>query len=358
MKIRKVLAFILAVTLFTAFATAEKIGILEGILQPAGVAVWGDEVFILEGATVFVFSLDDLRLLRKFGREGQGPGEVEITPWLKNILYVFNDNVVIDSVNKVVMFSQSGTLIKELRRSEQFTQMIPVGKNFAAKKRAFFEKEKMVYSTINWYDPDSQKIRELYRQPFAAQGKKIDMIPDSVHFAVYEDKIFIEESPKGFYIEVFDHNGEMIYAIQKDFEKISVQAAHKREAEKLMSVDPFMSNAPGGWKELKKTMNLNYPDLFPAISDMVIADNKIYVQTYKKLSQRRQYIVLDLKGNELTRTFLQEVSPPGFTEQMMGTGVRLFDISHDRFYYIVETDEGSELHTQEIKHGLQDSGNT
>ena len=289
--------FILAITHFAAFTTAEKIGILEGILQPAGVAVRGDEAFILDGASVSVFSLDDLRLLRKFGREGQGPGEVETTPWLKNLLYVSNDNVVIDSVNKIVIFSRSGSLIKELRRSEQFTQMIP----------------------------------------------------DSVHFAVYEDKIFIEESPKGFYIEVFDHKGKMIHAIQKDFEKIAVQDAHRREAEKLLSVDPFMRNAPGGWHEIKKTMHLNFPDSFPAIRDMVIADNKIYVQTYKKLNQQQQYIVLDLKGNELLRTSLPEMSPPGFTEQMMGTGVRLFDISHDRFYYIVETDEGSELHTQEIE---------
>jgi len=350
MKIRRVLVLILAANLFTASATAEKIGILEDILQPAAVAVCGDEVFILEGATVFVFSLDDLRLLRKFGREGQGPGEVDVTPWLKNLLYVSNDNVVIDSVNKVVVFSQSGAFIKELRRSSQFTQMIPAGKNFAVRKRVYNEKEKMVCSTINWYDPDSHMTKELYRQPFAAQGKRLDMIPDSVHFAVYKDKIFIEESPKGFYIDVFDHNGEKISAIQKDFEKIPVQAAHKKEAEQLISIDPFMSNAPGGWKELKKTMHLNYPNFFPAISDMVIADNKIYLQTYKKLNKRRQYIVLDLNGNELTRAFLQEVSPPGFTEQMMGTGARLFDISLNRFFYIVETDEGSELHTQEIKH--------
>ncbi|MBN1224790.1 MAG: hypothetical protein JXB23_16200 [Candidatus Aminicenantes bacterium] len=357
MKIRKGLACILTLAFCTIFVKAEKIGILEGIFKPAGVAVRAGEVFILEGATVFVFSIDDLRLLRKFGREGQGPGEVEITPWLENVLYVFDDYVVIDSVNKVVTYSLSGTLIKELRRSQQFTQMIPVEKNYTAKKRMFDAGKNMQYSTINWCDPDCQKSRELYRQPFAAQHKKIDMIPDSVHFAVYEDKIFIEESPRGFYIEVFDHNGEKIYAIHKGLEKIPVKTADKREAEKLLSVDPFMSNAPGGWKELKKTLNLNYPEAFPAISDLVITDNKIYVQTYKKERQRQQYIVLDLEGNELSRVLLPEVSPPGFTEQMMGTGVRLFDINHDRFYYIVSTDEGCELYAKEIEDEHQGSGN-
>lgn len=69
------------------FAEADRVGVLEGIFQPASVAVWGDEIFVLEGAPLSVFSLDDLRLLRRFGREGQGPGEVKITPWLKNILH-------------------------------------------------------------------------------------------------------------------------------------------------------------------------------------------------------------------------------------------------------------------------------
>jgi len=238
-----------------------NIGILKGILNPESIAVLENEVFILERATVYVFSLNNLQLIREFGREGQGPGEIEITPWLSNTLNVSNN---------------------------------------------------------------------------------------SIHFQVYEDKILIEESPKGFVIEVFNSRGEKLYKISKNYKKIPVTRLEKKEAEELLSQDSFIKMQPGGWEQIKKQWKINTLDSFPAIQAMVVADNKIYVQTFKKQLEREEYIIMDLKGNELKKVFLPAVRKSSFTEQMMGTGVKLFCISQNKFYYIVEKDEWCELHTEVI----------
>lgn len=340
--------FVLLMLITGRLVFSFNIGILKGILKPESIAVLENEAFILERATVYVFSLNNLQLIREFGREGQGPGEIEITPWLSNTLNVSNNSIVVDSVNKLVIFSKEGKLIGEKRRSAQFTQAVPARENLVVRKRVESIKDKLQYSTINVFNTQSQETKELYRQKLAGQLNEVDMIPDSIHFQVYEDKILIEESPKGFFIEVFNSRGEKLYKISKNYKKIPVTRLDKKEVEELLSQDSFIKMQPGGWEQIKKQWKINTLDSFPAIQDIVVADNKIYVQTFKKQLEREEYIIMDLKGNELKRVFLPAVRKASFTEQMMGTGVKLFCISQNKFYYIVEKDEWCELHAEVI----------
>lgn len=331
-------------------AFPSNMGVLKGVSQPSSLAVSGNEVFILEGATVSVFSLEELRLIRTFGREGQGPGEIEVIPWLSNSLSVLGDRICIESASKLVFFSKEGKLIDEKRRSQQFTQMIPVGQNFVVRMRISDPKENIQYSTVHLYNPDSEETTELYRQKFSSQFQEVDMIPDSIHVQVYEDKIYIEESPDGFVIEVFDSSGKKISLISKDYKKLAVTKKDKEQAEEHLRLDPMTKLAEGGWETMKNQYKMNYPSFFPAIRDLVVDDNKIYVLTYKDLDEKEEYIILGLNGNERQRISLPGVEKPCFTDQMMGTGGRLFTISQGKFYYIVFRDEWCELHCFEIPH--------
>jgi len=329
--------------------TAEKIGILENVLVPEGFVVNRGEVFILEGASVMVFNLSDLTLLRQFGREGQGPGEVTVTPWLSNLLYMHRDKILIDSVDKIVEYSRGGEFLKEVRRSEQFAQMKPSAEFFAVRKRVEDPKEKKQYSTITWFDPKTNETKELYRQPFAARRGQVEMVPDAIHYQVYQDKIFIEQSSKGFVIEVFDNHGVSLYSINKSYNEVKLSKGDHKELEEALRLDPMMNMEPESWAKFKSQTKMIYPDAYPAIQDLLIADNKIYVQTFRRQNGKCQFLILDLKGKKLGEVYLPEARKPGFTEQMMGTGVRLFCIDLDKYYYIVEKDEWCELHVVEVK---------
>lgn len=329
--------------------SAEKLGVLENVLVPESFLVSQGEVFILEGAMVSVFNLSDLSLLRRFGREGQGPGEVTVTPWLSNLLYIYRDKIFIDSVDKVVEYSRGGEFLKEDRRSEQFTQMMPVAEFFAVRKRVQDPKENKQYSTITWFDPKSDETKELYRQPFSAQRGRVDMVPDAIHYQVYQDMIFIEQGLKDCTIEVFDKHGVSLYSINKGYADVKISKGDHKELEEALRFDPMMNMEPESWAKFKSQTKMIYPDAYPAIQDLLIADNKIYVQTFKRQNGKNQFFILDLKGNELGEVYLPEVRMPGYTEQMMGTGVRLFCIDQNKYYYIVEKDEWCELHVVEIK---------
>jgi len=345
-------AMLLTLTLLLASSIslpADRIGLLPEILEPDGFQVSGNEVFILEGATVYVFDLPSLSLKRRFGREGQGPGEVEITPWLSNTLRVFPDQAIIDSVNKLVVYTRKGELIREKRRLPQFTQVEPWGNHYAVRMRiSGNESDKKQYSSIQFLNGETEELRELYRQPFAAQREHLDMIPDSIHFQVYENNLYVEKSLEGLVIDVYGPGGRKIREIRLDHDKKPVIRADRLFYEQLLKEDPMMKIQKESWEQFKTRTRLRYAESFPAIRDFVIADDWIYVQTYAGDDSRSEFLILHLDGKLHKRIYLPKVREPGFTEQMMGTGVRLFCIDKGRFFYLKELAEGCELHVEVI----------
>lgn len=328
-----------------AAAEGRRIGILPGILEPDGFQVSDGEVFVLEGATVHVFDLDSLTVSRRFAREGQGPGEVEITPWLANTLFVSADRVVIDSANKLVTYSRDGRLMEEKKRRPRFTQVIPWSGDYAVRLRvAAGENDQTQYSSIQFLNGQTGELRELYRQPFAGQRELLDMIPDAVHIQVYQGNLYIEKSPAGCVIDVYGPGGRKLREIRIDEGKQRVTHADRLIYERLLKADPMMNIQEENWERFKTRTRLRYPEYYPAIRDFVIADDRIYVQTFMDEGRETEYLILDLSGSLLERIFLPGVRGPGFTEQMMGTGVRLYTFAGGIFFYLVETTDGVDLH--------------
>lgn len=327
-----------------AVSDGTRIGTIPDILEPDGFHVIEGEVFVLEGATVSVFRLPTLKFNRRFGREGQGPGELEITPWLSNTLTIQGDNVILDSSNKLVVFSVSGQLLLEKRRRPQFTQMCPWGSDYAVRYRAMNPEDGLQFSTIQWLDGGSDDSRELYRQPFAGQRELLDMIPDAIHVQVYEGNLYVEKSPEGCVIDVYGPGGRKLREIRVDDGKRRVTRADRLRCERLLREDPMMNIQEENWEQFTTRTRLRYPEYFPAIRDFVISEDRIYVQTFKGEGRKTEYLVLDLGGSLLERISLPRVREPGFTEQMMGTGVRMYTFAGFTFYYMVETADGVDLH--------------
>ncbi len=40
---------------------------------------------------------------------------------------------------------------------------------------------------------------------------------------------------------------------------------------------------------MKKEYKLDYPNTFPAIQDLIVSNNKIYIQTYKKQENKEEW---------------------------------------------------------------------
>jgi hypothetical protein len=208
------------------------------------------------------------------------------------------------------------------------------------------EKDQKQYSSVQFLNGETEELRELYRQPFAAQREQLDIIPDSIHFQVYENNLYVEKSPDGFVIDADGPGGRKIREIRREHDKKPVTRDDPIFYEQLLRDDPMMKIQKESWEQFKTRTRLRYPESFPAIRDFVIADGRIYVQTYRGDDSRDEFLVLDLDGKLHKRIDLAKVREPDFTEQMMGTGVRLFCIEQGRFFYLKELAEGCELHRE------------
>jgi hypothetical protein len=146
--------------LMASFIFAANLGTLKEVLVPEMIQVSGDELYVLEGAAIYVYSLKDLTLLRKFGQKGEGPGELKIMAAFQNSFMVYPDYVFVQGFDKVIFFSKQGKLIRE-QRFNMITKILPLKEKFVIKTFPFEEKNGKTYWAIKLCDSKMKEIKEF-----------------------------------------------------------------------------------------------------------------------------------------------------------------------------------------------------
>jgi len=336
---------------FIAFPTA--MGKVPGILRPDSIAVTTNELYIVEGASIYIFNLKNLTLLKKFGKKGAGPGELMENPQFKNKLTVYPTHLLVETFGKLVLFAKDGTLKKEIKLiSPRFIRTIPIGKNYVIHKLVVDEKARILYTAVALHDSEMKEIKELFRQEFMQQGVapdiKINLVMDFLFFEVVDNKIFIEESPNGFIFEVFDSQGKKLNKIQIDSQKVPVTEADKSKLFEKFKADPILK-PQGGWEQVKKFTKLHYSDYFPSIQNIDSFGNKIYIRTFKVTGNKEEYMIMDTKGKILKKANLQRFENETILDKFLGT--KLIAFANDKLYYLKENEDEEEweLYMEEIK---------
>lgn len=345
---------LIGLVLLTSLVFPPALGTLTEVMQPSMIAVDGNELYVVDGPTFYVYSLKDLKLLRKFGKKGEGPGELMVFPFMPNKITVLEDRVFVTGLGKAISFSKDGKYIKEFKTHQQVFQLIPAGKNFVA--RELVRRAQPSYSSITLYNSKMEKLKELYRQDWVTQGTpprySIDMLMDFTSIAVWDGKIYIEQSPKGFIIDVFDSDGNKLYRINNDYQKRKITGKDKQSLEQQLADDPSIKNdlkSLGGWKEAKKLFKLVYPDYYPPIKDIEVSGGKLYVRTYNWKGDKGEYLVMDLKGNLLKTIYLSRNLEEGILARIAGG--KLYTMTDGKLYFLKENEEEEvwELHIESMQ---------
>jgi hypothetical protein len=231
-----------------------------------------------------------------------------------------------------------------------------VGKHFVAKKYLHDLKTNTQYMRVVLFNADLEEIKELHRekwfQQYTGKGFRIQLLSDYLNFEVYGDKIFIEKSPQGFLIDVYDGNGTFLYHIKKDVKPLKAGDADKKAAMKMLRRDrkaELMIRNMGSWERVLEVMDVTYPEFKPVIRNFEIDNGKIYVYTFKERDGKDECIIMDLKGNILKTVFLPVFLRPGVEEKMYD--VRYRTIAGDTLYSLKPGKDKNhwELHKTAIK---------
>ena len=108
-------------------AQASRIVQLPDLENPTGIRVADGRVFIIEENSISIYSEENFRLIKKFGRRGEGPGEFKYPPFL----IPQAGRLLILNFDRYFLYSLEGELLEEnkmpLNYNYWFFPLLPVG---------------------------------------------------------------------------------------------------------------------------------------------------------------------------------------------------------------------------------------
>ncbi|MCX6581483.1 MAG: 6-bladed beta-propeller [Candidatus Aminicenantes bacterium] len=331
----KIAAFILFVLM--NIAHAERLAVLKENFTAPFLVFDKDCIYIGDKGTfsINIYSRKDFSFLKQFGKKGEGPAEFM---WIHS-LQVDPEVIYVSGSGKISLFSKAGKLKREIRLDPNTGNYMFLGHNIVSISYSDPEAPGDLYNKINLVGENGKKIKEIYSTritpiwTFKEPKNDCCLITDCVEYIVYNRKLYLGNTMKGFYFIVFNENGEKVSEIDLPYEKRPIKADEKEE----------YINQLAYWRGevVKKRYNFLFPEFYPAFDSFLIADDRIYVflhNPHPMTSKEQQIVILDLQG-KLLKQVAQFVPLDA-----------AYQILDGMFYYLTDNDETQlwELHAIKI----------
>lgn len=312
-----------------------KIVKLPDLINPKAILIDKDQVFICDGPSIYIYSLNNFTLKKKFGKAGEGPQEFRFVRTVGINIGLDSEYIIVSSISRVSFFSRNGDFVKIINPRSYIGSIKSLGKRFVGDSVA--HENGAEYRTINIYSMDFNKKKEIFRKYCWNDQKELDLISYTNFpiICVNNDKIFVNGNDE---IYVFDSQGKKVNTISHNYEKIEITNADKKNI-----LDYFQT---GFYKNFMESFGrlVKFSKYFPAIRTYTIADQKIYVATYKVIEGKREFFIFDVSGKFLKKTLL-----PLHGDNMVF--LHPYTIYKHMLYQLLESTDGDkwELHITEIK---------
>ncbi len=330
---KNILVFIIVFMIFVSFGFSKKVTTISEVLKPSTITIGDEQMYIVENTSIYIYSLKDFKLKKKFGKDGEGPGEFKafaiVTPQ--------KDSILINSFGKLSYYTKDGILKKELKTKSGIGSFLfyPLKNGFIG--RGFTTEDKKFYFTVNLFDSDLNKGKELYRMisPFQQTGK-INILSRSLIYQIHSDKIFIT-GKEGFWLVILDNTGKKLYSIaREDYKRRKFTSEDEKKFREVLK-----SRFKAQYDRFKS--RISFPDYFPEIFKFFIADNKIYISTWKRENEKIEFFIYGLKGKLLKHVFIPFVFQDALESYPEA-------IKNGKLYQLIENDDEEwELHITDIK---------
>lgn len=276
--------------------------VFNDLLKPEALYVDGERIYIAEGNVIKVFSLTDGKKLYQLTQKGEGPGEFKSCPKLT----IFPGRIVATGRGKVVTYQRDGKKLDE-KRVPSDMRMFPVKGNYISDRSVVDRKQNKIVTKSSVYNADFQKIALLKtgvvesaviaRSSGEVPKQNYYMVPNGYGVITDGKNICVYDSKKGFFIEIFDHEGKKIASLNKDYPKVKVSTAYKDRRMNAQKKDK-------SWMVLKEKFNYVFPKYFPAFRRVYINDGLLYILTDTPEEEKRALVVMDFSGKILARSMV------------------------------------------------------
>ncbi len=302
----------------------------DDLSRPSFIIAKYDRIYILEKTTVSIYSIKDFKLIKQFGKAGEGPGELKYIPNDRPLNMFFrNGEIVINSQNRVSFFSKDGDYLREVKLAVG-SFIYPLKDNYLGVGPILGD-DKKSHMGFRLYDQAFKGQKVLFKSDFEVRNPGQVLLPvmPFTYNPLYKDRIYINASSGKFRIQVFDFSGKLVKTISKEYPQLPVSDHYKKESLNFFKTD---FRFKGNFDYIKK--RLKYRSHHPVIQDIQVAEEKIFVVTYQKKDDLSECIILDMAGKELKRIYvpLNQLEPLSFYPL-------LYSVYQGKIYSLVEDEE-------------------
>ncbi len=342
MNIKKTIMYSVVLLLAASYLFAGQVKPLKEVVNPATITVSEKSVFITEGANVFIYSRENFKLTKKFGKLGEGPREFKVNPNQNNgsvsVILTPGNLLHINSVGRISLFSADGEFKKETKCPPFGGGYVPIGDGFAGV--GYGRDGDINYFELTLYDASLAKKSTLKKRKMSFQrGKKINPLTARKVPIVRAtaDKLFLDGENGEIF--VFDKAGKAQATITPAYETVKFTSSCQKKFEDFFSKDPR-------YREVfqQDRDKIGFPEAYPKLRNYFVAGGKVYVVTHKNVKGGAECLVFDLEGKLLKKSMLP-------LKELNALELYPHTVYDGKLFQLVENEEQEswELHITEIK---------
>ena len=194
--------------------------------------------------------------------------------------------------------------MKEMTVKSFFGQYVSVGKQYVG--LSIQQDDTGDYVVISFYNSKFERGKEVFRVNALPQGEKLNavtLLKTPIFFAS-SDRIYVNDWQGT--LHIFDMKGNKLSAVKYDYPEVMVTNDVKKEFENFFKTDFRFKDQYEGLKQM-----IEFPKSFPLILTYYVADEKIYVVTYKEKEGQKVCFILDKEGKLIKKSLLpiHDMSP-------------------------------------------------
>lgn len=309
-------------------ALNEREVVLSFAENPGRIAVDGEHVYLLDGHKVFILDRKDFKVVKSFGRRGEGPGEFTAHPNDPPGFALGKRGLVLSAQNRILEFSRDGKLLNQVISGVRGIACRPLGDFLVGMERPRIDKR--LAASYQLYTRRIEKRARLhyYMDDFQnGEGMQILKNPYEYHYSFATDDayayIFLNEENA---VGVFDNRGERVRTIAPggDGEEVPREAAERilrfwKEDSVKKQYFPFLKP-------------VTVAPRFPALRQLRLSGDTLYVITYQRRGGRNLCRLFRVSGESLGECWLplREKDPMEFYP---------FAIHDGTLFQLMENDE-------------------
>lgn len=294
------------------------------MVKPYEIRIKDGRIFILDQYSVLIYDSKTFKMIKTLCRRGEGPQEIKTFPRIE----LTDDKIFVTDNTKVIIYDRNFTYLKEYNMGKIVNRIVPIQENFVVSFQQDTGKDK--FTVFLLYNSNMKELKKLVLAPIPNDVSNI-LISPWPKCRNWKDKVFISIPQKGFYIEIYDKNGSLLYKIEKKMNPVKAGEKHRK-----LVVDEwryFLGRKLFNKVKERGQTDIPIRDPLPLINNFWVFDDHIYVKTYHITDTAEKFVITDLKGNTIKSVFL----PWTYKE--------LFTFDKERFYYLSESEnEGWDLH--------------